>query len=134
MKTKWKLNFNFTKTYSGFSFHIYISFLRMHLCSAVWLLSQNHPWQKWVKRAKILFLKNYSKIFLLPKEKWNTFLRIVSGIIRLYNLHSWEFVIKALLNSSKCLRLWNLWPIIVLNCIPLKTTARFASCLLSIHP
>ena len=129
MKTKWKLNFNFTKTYSGFSFHIYISFLRMHLCSAVWLLSQNHPWQKWVKRAKILFLKIYSKIFLLPKEKWNSFLRIVSGIIRPYSLHSWEFVIKAPLNSSKSLRLWNLWPIIVLNCIP-----RFALCHLSIHP
>ena len=90
-----------TRLKLSFRFHIYISFFRMYLCSAVWLLLQNPPWQKWVKDAKIrhnqpyLLLKMYSKIFLLPKEKWNNFLRIVSGIIRQYNLHSLEFVIKA---------------------------------------
>ena len=31
----------------------------------------------------------------------NIFLRIISGIIRQYNRHSWEFVIKAQLNGAK---------------------------------
>ena len=44
----------------------------------------------------------------------NIFLRIISGIIRQYNRHSWEFVIKAQLNGAKSPRLWNLRPIIVL--------------------
>ena len=45
----------------------------------------------------------------------NIFLRIISGIIRQYNRHSWEFVMKAQLNGAKSTRLWNLRPIIVLK-------------------
>ena len=75
----------------------------------------------------ISFLKCIQR-FLASKGNGNIFLRIVSRIIRQYNLHSWEFVINAQLNSSKSLRLWNLWPIILLYCIPLQTTVRFALC------
>ena len=62
---------------------------------------------------KLIPFKRFMPSFLRAKGNWNwnTFLSIFSCIIRQYNLHSWQFVIKALLNSSKSLRLWNLWPI-----------------------
>ena len=95
-----------------FSLHIYISYFRMHLCS-IWLLWQNIPWQKWGNREKIQlnrsqypFQKVYSK-FSAGQRKLKHF--SCSSIIRQYNLHSWEFVIKAQLNSSKTLGLWNLF-------------------------
>ena len=94
-----------------FSLHIYISYFRIHLCS-IWLLWQNIPWQKWVNREKIQlnrtypFQTIYSK-FSAGKRKLKHF--SCSSIIRQYNLHSWEFVIKAQLDSSKTLGLWILF-------------------------
>ena len=79
--------------------------------------------------SKHIPFKRFIPSFLHAKRNWNIFQRIVSGIIRQYNLHSWEFMIKAQLNGSRSLRLWNLWLIIGPNCIP-----RFALCHLSIHP
>ena len=79
-------------------------------------LSQNLPWQKWVNSAKIRLnqehipFKRFILSFLQAKRNVNTFLRVVRGIIRHYNLHSWKFVIKAQLNGSRSLGLWNLWP------------------------
>ena len=61
--------------------------------------------------SKHIPFKRFIPSFLHAKRNWNTFLRIVSGIIRQYNLHSWEFMIKAQLNGSRSLRLRNLWPI-----------------------
>ena len=78
--------------------------------------------------AKHIPFKGFIPSFLQSKGNWNTFLRTVSGIIRQYNLHYWEFVINAQLNGSKSRRLWNLWPRIGPNCIPC-----FALCHLSIH-
>ena len=60
--------------------------------------------------TKHIPFKGFIPSFLQSKGNWNTFLRTVSGIIRQYNLHYWEFVINPQLNSSKSLRLWNLWP------------------------
>ena len=86
------------------------------LCYIWCLLSQNLPWQKWVNSAKIRLnqehipFKRFILSFLQAKRNVNTFLRVVRSIIRQYNFHSWEFVIKAQLNGSRSLRLWNLWP------------------------
>ena len=89
----------------------YYSLVRRFRCRLVQCFLYRHEitMQKSGSTKHIPF-KGFIPSFLQSKGNWNTFLRTVSGIIRQYNLHYWEFVINAQLNGSKNLRLWNLWP------------------------
>ena len=112
------------------------TFFIMNLCSAIYdafyhktFLDRSELTVRKSGSIKHIPFKRFIPSFLQAKRNVNTFLRVVRGIIRQYNLHSWGFVIKAQLNSSRSLRLWNLWPIIGPHCIPC-----FALCHLSIPP
>ena len=78
------------------------TFFIMHLCSAGYdafyhktFLDRSELTVRKSGSIKHIPFKRFIPSFLQAKRNVNTFMRVVRGIIRQYNLHSSEFVTKA---------------------------------------